>query len=198
MKTNNPVSSYNGEQALWVNGEKIMHLGEGFPNGYWVWDSFHPNKDSMPFEGFQWRNDENLKINFFWLLFYMTQGEPNQMDSVWFDDIVVSTEYIGPITGVEGNEGSQNNFESINYPNPFQYATNIEYTLPKSGNITIKIYDSQGQLVRELFSGSNDGGKHSTIWDGMTDAGSEAPSGVYLYRIQFESEIISGKMVVIK
>ncbi|MBI5326387.1 MAG: T9SS type A sorting domain-containing protein [Ignavibacteriae bacterium] len=89
-------------------------------------------------------------------------------------------------------------YQTNSFPNPFQYITNIEYTLPKSGNITIKIYDTQGQLVRELFSGSNDGGKHSTIWDGKTDAGSEAPSGLYIFRILYESETISGKMVLVR
>jgi hypothetical protein len=85
-----------------------------------------------------------------------------------------------------------------NFPNPFQYTTNIEYTLPKAGNITIKIFDMQGQLLRDLFSGSIDAGKHTAVWDGRTDAGREAPNGVYVYRIQFEGQTISGKMVIIK
>ncbi|TAL67085.1 MAG: T9SS type A sorting domain-containing protein [Bacteroidetes bacterium] len=198
MKTNNPVSSYNGEQALWINDEKIIHLGEGIPNGYWVWDSFHPEPDSLPFEGFQWRNDINLKLNFFWLLFYMTDGEQGQTDTVWFDDVVVSTEYIGPITSVKYDD-NRNKFEVYdNFPNPFQYTSNIEYTLPKAGNVAIKIYAQQGQLVRDLYSGSIDAGKHIATWDGRTDAGSEAPNGVYMYRIQFEGHTISGKMLVVK
>ena len=101
MKVNDPVDSYNGEQAFWVNGEKIQHLGKGFPNGYWTWDNFYPHPDSSAFEGFQWRNDENLKLNFFWLLYYMT-GETDHMNKVYFDDVVVSTEYIGPtVTGTD-------------------------------------------------------------------------------------------------
>jgi hypothetical protein len=41
VKMNSPVSSFNGEQAFWVDGEKKNHLGPGFPNG--LWSSFHPN-----------------------------------------------------------------------------------------------------------------------------------------------------------
>ncbi|MBE9512299.1 MAG: hypothetical protein IMY71_15615 [Bacteroidetes bacterium] len=101
MKINDPVDSYNGEMAFWINGEKIQHLGEGFPNGYWVWDKFYPNPDSLAFEGFQWRKDENLKLNFFWLLYYMTDGITGQTDTVLFDDVIISTEYTGPVvTGV--------------------------------------------------------------------------------------------------
>ncbi|RKX72565.1 hypothetical protein DRP43_00395, partial [candidate division TA06 bacterium] len=65
IKCNNPVNSYNGEQAFWINGQLVNHLGEGFPNGYWIWDSFYPNPDSTPFEGFQWRSVDALKVNFF-------------------------------------------------------------------------------------------------------------------------------------
>ena len=58
-----------------------------------------------PFEGFRWRSNTDLKINFLWLLHYVTENparqnkvaKPNPINRVWFDDIVVSTEYIGPI-----------------------------------------------------------------------------------------------------
>lgn len=94
MKINDPVDSYNGEQAFWINGEKIHHFGEGYPNGYWIWDKFIPDPDSLPFEGFQWRNDAKLNLNFFLLLYYMTDGVTEKSDTIWFDDIVVSTKYI--------------------------------------------------------------------------------------------------------
>ncbi len=97
MKINDPVDSFNGEQAFWIDGKKIIHLGDGFPNGYWVWDKFYPHIDSLAFEGFQWRSNEKLKLNFFWLLYYMTDGIPNKTDTVYFDDIIISTSYIGPL-----------------------------------------------------------------------------------------------------
>ena len=54
---------------------------------------------------FRWRTSGDLKINFFWLLFYVTENaarqnhvaNPNPIQRVAFDDIVISTEYIGPI-----------------------------------------------------------------------------------------------------
>jgi len=59
-----------------------------------------------PFEGFRWRNSNDLKLNFFWLLHYVTENaarqnrvdNPEKENTVWFDDIVVATEYIGLIS----------------------------------------------------------------------------------------------------
>jgi len=107
VEMNDPVSESNGELALWVDGELrykdgqcISWLGEGFPNGGWIWDSFIPDPAGDPFDGFRWRFDENLKINFIWLLVYITQAEEGQISDVWYDHTVVATDYIGPINPV--------------------------------------------------------------------------------------------------
>ena len=97
MTMNNPVSSSNGEQAFWINGKKVLHMGKGFPKGYWIWDRFKPDPDSTGFEGFRWRNTEKLKLNFFWLSYYMTAGKPGEIDKILFDDVIVSTGYVGPL-----------------------------------------------------------------------------------------------------
>jgi hypothetical protein len=94
---NNPVEQSNGEQAFWINGKEIIRLGRGFPSGYWKWDSFIPSPGSGCFEGFQWRNNDSLKINYFNLGYYMTDGKSGEIDKVLFDDVVVSTNYIGPL-----------------------------------------------------------------------------------------------------
>jgi hypothetical protein len=97
MILNNPVELSNGEQAFWVDGREIIHLGRGFPEGYWKWDNFIPSPGTGCFEGFQWRNSDQLKIDFFKLGYYMTKGKPGEIDKVLFDDVVVSTKYIGPL-----------------------------------------------------------------------------------------------------
>jgi hypothetical protein len=65
-----------------------------------------PAKGEAPFEGFRWRTKDELKVNFFWLLHYVTEGalRRNQVtklhapNRVWFDDIVIATEHVGPIS----------------------------------------------------------------------------------------------------
>jgi hypothetical protein len=105
MKMNDPVAESNGGQALWINGKSwkkdgqiISHLGKGFPKGNWIWDSFTPNPEGIPFKGFQWRSDEKLNLNFLWVLLYITDAPAGHVSKVWFDDIVVAKKYIGPIS----------------------------------------------------------------------------------------------------
>lgn len=104
MQMNDPVTASNGEQALWIDGkpwgkdgQRISHLGPAFPKGRWVWDSFIPDPEGGPFEGFRWRKTEELNLNFLWLLLYVTKAPPGHVSKVWFDDIVVARQYIGPI-----------------------------------------------------------------------------------------------------
>jgi hypothetical protein len=104
MKMNDPVSERNGEQATWIDGkiwskdgQVINHLGEGYPKGGWIWDSFIPDPSGTPFEGFRWRKAEDLDLNFLWILLYITKAPNGYVSKVWFDHIVVATEYIGPM-----------------------------------------------------------------------------------------------------
>ncbi|HSW02744.1 MAG TPA: hypothetical protein VLI39_21450 [Sedimentisphaerales bacterium] len=50
-----------------------------------------------PFEGFRWRSEDKLNLNYLWLLLYITKAPAGHVSRVWFDDIVVAHEYIGPI-----------------------------------------------------------------------------------------------------
>ena len=98
IKLNDPVDAFNGEMAFWIDGKKRLHLGEGFPEVERSGGRYREgaSASSYPFPGFQWRNCEQLKITFFWLNYYMTKGNEGDIDKVLFDDIELSTEYIGP------------------------------------------------------------------------------------------------------
>ena len=62
----------DGEQAFWIDGEKLLHV-----------------KD------IRWRDSEVLKLNFFWFSVYIHQAA--QDNTCWYDDLVISTEYVGPL-----------------------------------------------------------------------------------------------------
>jgi hypothetical protein len=94
-KMNDPVTAYNGELALWVDGTLVSHLGAGFPIGTWTGGVFTPSGLGEPFEGFQWRNDTALTLNWFWLQHYATKDPPGYVGHVLFDHIVLATSRVG-------------------------------------------------------------------------------------------------------
>ena len=67
-----------------------------------------------------------------------------------------------------------------NYPNPFNPTTEIRYGLPEAAEVTIRIYNISGRLIKELESGYREPGTHQVTWDGRDSAGRKVSSGVYL------------------
>lgn len=74
-----------------------------------------------------------------------------------------------------------------NVPNPFNPSTTIRYRLPSAGQVTIRIYDITGRLVRILIESMQTAGVHSVVWDGINHQGSKVAAGVYLYQIEFRN-----------
>lgn len=82
---------------------------------------------------------------------------------------------------------------SQNFPNPFNPTTHIEYSLPRSGVVTLKVYNVLGQVVESLASGFQSAGLHTAVFDGQNLA-----SGVYFYRLQASGYSLTRKMVLLK
>jgi hypothetical protein len=97
IKLNNPVSAYNGELRVWQNGVEVGYWGPGFPNGTMNYGQFTANPNDAPFQGFRWRTDPNLKINFIWFLFYDDSSPANVSHYIKFANFVMAKKYIGPI-----------------------------------------------------------------------------------------------------
>jgi len=70
-----------------------------------------------------------------------------------------------------------------NYPNPFNPSTQIEYSLPKSGRVTLTIYNIMGQQVAKLVDGIQEAGVYNVQWNA-----SNLASGMYIYRINVDHE----------
>ncbi len=85
------------------------------------------------------------------------------------------------------------------YPNPFNPMTTISFSLPKAAqNVALIIYNSKGQKVKTLFSGTADKGSHSLVWNGTDDIGRSVGSGVYFYRLNASGQSLSRKMLLLK
>ena len=71
-------------------------------------------------------------------------------------------------------------FLNQNAPNPFNPSTVIRFGLPKDGYVLLRIYSTEGQLIRTLLSENVISGTRELVWDGKDDAGESAASGVYV------------------
>lgn len=95
---------------------------------------------------------------------------------------------------IEVELGSPGKFElSQNYPNPFNPVTTIRYTLPKSGNVKLNVYNLLGEQVAKLVNGFIEAGVHTINFNAL-----ELNSGLYIYKIEAAGFVQSRKMVLIK
>jgi len=79
-----------------------------------------------------------------------------------------------------------------NYPNPFNPSTTIEFALPHSGFVTLKIYNILGEEMAALVSERLTAGKYKYEWDA-----SDLASGVYFYRLEAGKDFIKTKKLVL-
>ncbi|MBD3404039.1 T9SS type A sorting domain-containing protein [candidate division GN15 bacterium] len=79
-----------------------------------------------------------------------------------------------------------------NYPNPFNPTTTVEMALPTASDVSLKIYNVTGQLVKEI-NGSYQAGNHSIEIDMSNN-----PSGVYFYKVSANNFTKTMKMVLLK
>jgi len=85
-----------------------------------------------------------------------------------------------------------------NYPNPFNPETTISYYLPKASEVSVKVFNVKGQLVRTLYQDTQGKGSHSLKWNGKDNSGRDAASGIYFYTLKTDSTALSKKMLLMK
>jgi hypothetical protein len=78
-----------------------------------------------------------------------------------------------------------------NYPNPFNPTTTIEFSLPHSSMVTLKIFNILGEEVATIVSERLSTGSYSYEWDA-----SNLPSVVYLFRLETEEFVKTKKMIL--
>ena len=90
-----------------------------------------------------------------------------------------------------------------NYPNPFNPETWIPYQLAESAEITLTIYDMNGQLVRRLAVGHQAAGMYRSrsraiYWDGRNQLGESVASGLYFYTLTADNFTATRRMLILK
>ncbi len=156
-----------------LGDQKSVHFAFDIFSNCWQ-DSFQPYPDDYPD---------------YWVLRLNPTGE--------FANIMSNTfAFVGmDFDEVEEPNAKIPTFFSLeqNYPNPFNPSTSISFTIPSAKNISLKVYNINGQHVATVFNGYMESGSHSLTFDA-----SELASGVYFYRLDTGTYIASRKMVLMK
>jgi hypothetical protein len=84
------------------------------------------------------------------------------------------------------------------YPNPFNPATTIALDLPRAGDVSLKIYNLRGALVRTLLDERLAAGRHEIVWNGTDDRGAAVASGVYFSEVKADGEVRVHKLALVK
>jgi len=87
---------------------------------------------------------------------------------------------------------------SQNYPNPFNPATTIEFDIPRKTDVRIDIFNILGEKVGTPLDKELAAGSYRIDWDGRNDAGTKVATGIYLYRLSANNQVMTKKMLLLK
>ncbi|MFO7896465.1 MAG: carboxypeptidase regulatory-like domain-containing protein [Candidatus Cloacimonadales bacterium] len=85
-----------------------------------------------------------------------------------------------------------------NYPNPFNPTTNISFSVAAETDVSLKIYNSRGQVIKQISRNNLPAGEHNLVWNGRDDSGKEAATGVYFYQLESSDFRAMKKMILMK
>lgn len=107
---------------------------------------------------------------------------------------VMGTSHLSDVTGVEKLPGVAESFDlAQNYPNPFNPSTNIRFSIPEEGFVTLKVFNILGQEVASLVNEVKTTGNYEVSFDA-----SQLTSGIYFYTINTGNYSQTKKMMLIK
>ncbi len=85
-----------------------------------------------------------------------------------------------------------------NRPNPFNAATEVDFSLDRDAAVRLRVYDLAGRLVRTLVDDLRPAGRHTAFWDGRDDAGRSVASGAYVVRLEAGTGVLTRRLTMLK
>ena len=185
------LDSYS-ELGVWINGDlSYNRLGA----------IFQPGDQSIDWGAIDWRGWKYLSVPLSSINgpgkkfsdFALVQSDTgNRSGTLFFDDLVLNP--IFTLTEQRGAATFPKMFTLLqNFPNPFNPSTAIEFQLPKTARVDLKIFDLLGRETATLVSEERDAGIYRVSWDA-----SGFPSGVYFYRLTSGPFIEARKLLLMK
>jgi hypothetical protein len=128
----------------------------------------------------------NIYIGFReWVLDNYNDGAAYQLD-------LVRTTSMTGVSTISSNVPDKYNL-SQNYPNPFNPVTKINFDIPKSGFVSLKVYDVLGKEVATILNEVKNAGSYSADFSGAS-----LSNGVYFYRLESNGFVSTKKMMLVK
>jgi hypothetical protein len=213
---NNLIEQFNQtwDGSNWVNSSLLAHTydvnnnmiellyqiwaGSNWVNYRKITYTYDTNNNMIEYLSQGW--DGSNWVNSWWLT-YTYDGNNNRIKELgqtwdgysWVNEVKSIYSYI-PITGIEQlTDGVKTYSLSNNYPNPFNPATSIQFTISSKQFVSLKVYDVLGNEIATLVNEEKSIGSYQIEFDATI-----LSSGVYFYRIQAGSFVESKKMVIIK
>jgi len=119
-------------------------------------------------------------------------NNPVCVQTVWTGDFPV------PGAVAENPIRSPKNLNLAVAPNPFRNGTTVSYDVPKIGNVSLRVHDASGRVVRTLASGSRNPGSYNVTWDGRADNGSKLVPGIYFTTLSTNNSKLTRKLTLLQ
>jgi hypothetical protein len=169
--------------VLWNTGGQLLHYGV---DDSVLWRTSFPYDTIYPYD---WSHDKCLIRTADHGYAMCGENTFAKTDSLGRVTVAADDYTIPPI---------DNGISISAYPNPFNPSTTVSFTLDSPESCTVNIYNTRGQLVRQLASGRFDTGDHSVTWDGSDDHGLPQSTGVYLIRLQAGTKTMMKRVTLLK
>jgi hypothetical protein len=155
----------------WTNASQIKVKGYTSEDTYDV--AFNTDNKSIQFNVQEYINDEKVSE------YKITYG-------------------ITGISETENQNVSEINKIIQNHPNPFNTITTIVFQISARSNVSINIYNLQGQEIRNLVNNDFEAGIHKIEWNGLDNIGKSVPTGMYMIRMLSGGDVRIGKCLLLK
>ncbi len=140
-----------------------------------------------------WNSSDDLKVHFGLgaedlvdsLTVTWPGGQPLVVMDVAVDQLLVLVEeFHEPLSDVPAQYALRPFRLDRAFPNPFNPSTTIRFAIPESRQVSLKIYDIAGRLVKTLLDEHREAGLYDVVWRGRDNADRTVATGVYFYRLE--------------
>ncbi|MEZ4653755.1 MAG: FlgD immunoglobulin-like domain containing protein [Candidatus Eisenbacteria bacterium] len=165
-------------------GKVLDFLGHGWIVGAGGWVRDDPSEDPpMPVDQIR---------------YWFGQRLVTMSGDYWIWSSPATWTNLGPVPSAAsvGSSARPTAGRAVSVPNPTASSTDLRFSLAEPSDISIRIVDAAGRVIRDFESGSYPAGEHGVVWDGRDSFGRDVPPGIYFSRIAAGKLAVLGRIVV--